>query len=111
MDAELASYRVKASGLVAKFGGEEQDALARRCGNFARFAHTKPSGVDIATGCDTAFLATAPMDTSWSAVGSAQQYQGSLRKGTGLGAWAIFRAAAAMPAALLAACQICANVG
>src|SRR5262245_2945941 len=41
---------------------------------------TKLSAVIAGT---TAFLATLPMETNWSLVGSAQQYHGSLKNGTG----------------------------
>src|SRR5437016_13835441 len=48
-------------------------------GAFLGWDQTKPSALA------TAFFASgfgAPMETNWSRVGSAQQYQGSLRNGT-----------------------------
>ena len=61
IEAELSRDFVEASGLVAEFGGEEQHPLVSldRC-----FAHTNPSGAVIGCGCEAAFFATVPMETS-----------------------------------------------
>src|SRR2546430_2957477 len=77
-------------------------------GAFLGWDQTKPSALA------TAFFASgfgAPMETNWSGVGSAQQYQGSLRNGTP--AWERadkLMCEAVNPAATCAAFQMRSNV-
>src|SRR5204863_5614066 len=76
-------------------------------GAFLGWDQTKPSALA------TAFFASgfgAPMETNWSRVGSAQQYQGSLRNGTRVWDGDILICGAGHPAAACAAFQMRPNV-
>src|SRR5262249_27921488 len=93
-----------------EFASEHEGALVYGCW---LFSHTNPSAAANGSrgcgGCCGAFAATAPIDTSCSVVGSAQQYQGSLRNGTAAAECIVGNTGGSIPAARWAASQIRAN--
>jgi len=81
LHAQLVRGIFKTAGLVTQFRRKSSNRLG---GFVICDAFSMPGSNKAISACDGIFTSGfwAPMETNWSRVGSAQQYQGSLRNGT-----------------------------